>query len=270
MAIREADFDGAILVIAPHMDDESLGCGLLLASRPDKKRVHVVFVTDGSHSPARAGQSLEAARNLARVRQEEALAALEVLGVPADNAEFLGFEDGTLDRSGSRLEAAIVDQVQQRGVAFVFVPFRYDRHPDHLAINRATWAARRRGAIEAAVVEYFVYSQWRLLRSGDVRDYLFPGLLRRLEAGPATPLKRRALECHRSQVTRYFDWQARPILTAELLDRVCAEPETFLVQDPAREGQSVLARGRTWVPIAHRAEPVLKRWKDRLAGWKGA
>jgi LmbE family N-acetylglucosaminyl deacetylase len=230
----------------------------------------VVFVTDGSHSPARAGQSPEEARDLARVRRDEALAALAVLGVPAANAVFLDFEDGTLERSGSELEAAIVEQVRQRGAAFVFVPFRYDRHPDHLAINRAARAARRRGAIEAAVVEYFIYSQWRLLRSGDVRDYLAPELLRRLEAGPAMPTKRRALECHRSQTTGYFDWQARPILTAELLDRVCAEPETFLVQDPACEGRRVLARGRTWVPIAHRVEPVLKRWKDRLVGWKGA
>jgi len=270
MAIRQAEFDGAILVIAPHMDDESLGCGLLLASRPDKDRLHVVFATDGSHSPARAGQSPEEARDLARVRREEALAALAVLGVPTGNAGFLGFEDGTLERSGARLEAAIVEQARQRGAAFVFVPFRYDRHPDHLAINRAAWAARHRGAIEAAVVEYFVYSQWRLLRSGDVREYLLPDLLRRLDVGPAMPLKRRALECHRSQTTRFFEWQTRPILTTELLDRVCAGPETFLVQDPAREGQPVLARGRAWVPFAHRAEPVLKRWKDRLAGWKGA
>jgi len=70
--------------------------------------------------------------------------------------------------------------------------------------------------------------------------------------GPDAQLKRRALECHRSQTTRYFDWQTRPILTAELVDRVCAEPETFLVQEPALEGRRVLARGRAWVPIAHR------------------
>jgi len=269
MVVRPADFDGAILVIAPHMDDESLGCGLLLASRPDKDRLHVVFATDGSHSPARAGQSREEARDLTRVRRDEALAALAVLGVPAENAGFLGFEDGALERAGPQFEAAIVEQARQRGAAFVFVPFRYDRHPDHLAINRAAWAAKRRGAIEAAVVEYFVYSQWRLLPSGDVRDYLDPRLLRRLELGPLTQLKRRALECHRSQTTRFFDWQTRPILTADLVDRVCAEPETFLVQEPALDGRRVLARGRAWVPIAHRVEPVLKRWKDRFAGWKG-
>ena len=269
MVVSPADFDGSILVFAPHMDDESLGCGLLLASRPDKERLHVAFVTDGSHSPAQATQSPEQAGELARLRMHEAWQALAVLGVPATNVQFLGFEDGTLERAGERLRAALVEQVRLLAPQFVFVPFRYDRHPDHLAIHRAICSARREGAIQASVVEYFVYSQWRLLSSGDVRDYLAPESLRRLAPGPAMALKRRAIECHRSQTTCFYNWQTRPILTRELIDRVCAEPETFLLHDPAIRGSRVFARARAWIPIAHRAEPALKRWKDRLMGWSG-
>ena len=269
MVVSQADFDGTMVVFAPHMDDESLGCGLLLASRPDKERLHVVFVTDGAHSPALATQSPDQAAELARLRMQEALAAAAALGVPAANVQFLGFEDGTLAGSGERLRTALIEQVRGLAPQFVFVPFRYDRHPDHLAIHRAICSARREGAIQADVVEYFVYSQWRLLSSGDVRDYLAPESLRRLEPGPATAIKRRAIECHRSQTTCFYDWQTRPILTRELVDRVCAEPETFLLHDPALQGNRVFARARAWIPIAHRVEPALKRWKDRLTGWTG-
>ena len=269
MAVPQAEFDGSLLVFAPHMDDESLGCGLLLAGHLAKERVHVVFVTDGSHSPAQATQSPDQARELVGVRMREARAATAVLGVPAANVQFMDLEDGTLQRRALELRAALVEQVRRVLPRFVFVPFRYDRHPDHLAINHAVCGARRDGAIQADVVEYFVYSQWRLLSSGDVRDYLAAESLRRLDPGAAAAIKRRAIECHRSQTTRFYDWQTRPILTRALVDRVCAEPETFLMHDPSVQGSRVFARARTWIPIAHRAEPALKRWKDRLAGWTG-
>jgi LmbE family N-acetylglucosaminyl deacetylase len=263
--------EGPVLVIAPHMDDESLGCGLLLSSHPRKDELHVLFVTDGSHSPEPAAGAVEPVRRkLALTREREAREALAVYGLPAGNAEFLGFEDGTLATTPTRLQSALVEYVRCIGAEQVLVPFRYDRHPDHLAISHTVAEARRAGTITAAALEYFVYSQWRLLPGGDVRACLPQADLRQLEPGaePAA-LKRRALECHRSQTTCYYDWQTRPVLTRELLDRVCSEPELYLLQDPARPGRQALARGRSWVPIAHRLEPWLKRWKDGLTGWQG-
>jgi len=264
--------EGPVLVIAPHMDDEALGCGLLLASHPRKEQLHVLFVTDGSHSPEpSAGASESMRRELALTREREAREALAVLDLPAGNVEFLGFEDGTLATQEARLRTVLVEYVRCIGAEQVFVPFRYDRHPDHLAISHVVADARDEGAIGATVIEYFVYSRWRLLPGGDVRNCLRRELLRQLDpdAMPAAELKRRALDCHRSQTTCYYDWQNRPVLTRELLDRVCSEPEIYLLQDPARPGRRVLARARAWVPIAHRLEPLLKRWKDRLSGWRG-
>jgi len=271
-AVMPAAFDGRILVVAPHMDDESLGCGLLLATHPNKEVVRVVFVTDGSHSPEQAGRTNSRRNELAGIREREAQRALEVLGIPLGNAEFLGFEDGTLDRRGTALRTAIVDCIRRGAPQYVFVPFRYDRHPDHLAINRAACDAYDSGEIDAPVIEYFVYSQWRMLPAGDVRAYLPSGTLRRVGPGPesAARLKRRALECHRSQTTRFFGWQSRPILSPELLERVCVEPEAFLLYDPALSGRRVFTRAGAWIAMAHRVEPALKRWKDRLAGWRGA
>ncbi len=265
------EFAGPVLVIAPHMDDESLGCGLLLAGHPRKECLHLLFATDGSHSPEPTAGAPEAIRRqLALTREQEAREAMAVLGLPAGNVAFLGFEDGTLATRKDSLRAALVEHIRRVGASAVLVPFRYDRHPDHLAISHAVADAHRDGAFTATVIEYFVYSQWRLLPGGDVRAYLPVADLRARHPTDATArLKRRALECHRSQVSRFFQWQSRPILTGELLDRVCAEPEVFLLHDAARPGRRALARARTWVPVAHRLEPWLKRCKDRLAGWQG-
>ena len=130
--------EGPVLVIAPHMDDESLGCGLLLASHPRKEQLHVLFVTDGSHSPEHAGGASESSRReLAQIREREAREAAAVFGLPPANVEFLGLEDGRLAAQPERLMSALVDYVRCIGAEQLLIPFRYDRHPDHLAINRA-------------------------------------------------------------------------------------------------------------------------------------
>ena len=270
MVSRPAAFDARVLVIAPHMDDESLGCGVLLATHPRKDQAHVLIVTDGSLSPDAPKADSGEARRLAALREKEARDALAVLGVPAANLTLLGLPDGSLPAMGASLRAVLTSHIQKLAPDSVFVPFRYDRHPDHLAVNRAVCHAKRAGDIEAAVFEYFVYSRWRLLGTGDVRDYLPSESLHRLQPGTAGDIKRRALECHRSQTTCFYPGQQRPVLSPELLDRVCAEPEAFLAYDPAHDGRRGLARGRTWVPVAHVVEPVLKRWKDRLRSGAGA
>lgn len=269
MSVRsEADspFEGDLLICAPHMDDETLGCGMLIARHAARHRVHVLFATNGARSPEPPAGRPQAAHGLPAAREAEAVQALEILGLARQNIEFLGLPDGALNRHETELGRLVAARVRSLRAAHVFVPFRYDRHPDHLALNRAVTAAHNDGRLGAEVVEYFVYTQWRLLGSGDVRDYVEPGDVVRLRSEEAAERKRRAIACYRSQTTRYFAGQRRPILTDTLIERVCAEAETFLCHRPDRSGRRGLARGRYWVPLACRLEPALKRWKDRLTG----
>ena len=254
---------GPWLVVAPHMDDESLGCGMLLAQRDAAQRVHVTFASDGSRSPPLPPGDA-ALQGLVGLRQEEARRALAELGVAETDVEFLSFPDGTLSRSLGPLQSALEARIRALEPAHVLVPFRYDRHPDHLAVNRAVTGLRSAQRIRAEVWEYFVYSQWRLLPSGDVRSHLRGEDLYATFSEAAAVRKRRALECHRSQTTLLSPAQPRPILTAALLDRVCGEPEALLRQRADFPGRQVLEEYRWWIPIAHRLEPVLKRLKDRV------
>ena len=261
----ESPLSGGILVVAPHMDDETLGCGMLMTRHATKYAVHVLFATDGARSPERAG-AVAPASGLAAVRETEAVHALTILGIPQANVEFLRFPDGSLEEHRPQLGAIVAERVATLRPSYVLVPFRYDRHRDHLAVNHAVTESVSAGRLNAQLLEYFVYTQWRLLRSGDVRDYLPAEDLLHVSSPAAAERKRRALACYRSQTTRYFDWQRRPILAETLIDRVCGEPETFLRHRPERNGRRGLARGRRWVPIACRLEPALKSWKDRVRG----
>jgi len=262
----ERDLPGHLVVVAPHMDDELIGCGALLASLVDGTRASVVYVTDGSGSPQPAAPWHVIDREtLARTRRDEALAGLEAVGVPPANAHFLELPDGELRRLGGRLRQALVEILVDLAPQRVLIPFRMDRHPDHIAVHRAVVDLDNSRGFGAGIHEYFVYSEWKLLPGGDIRSWVQPGLLRSLvPSEEIRDRKRQALELHESQTTRHFDWQRRPNLTAVFLDRVAAAPEVFLDTSRAPVGAHIFRGGRLRIHMAHRLEPALKRAKDRI------
>src|SRR5271165_6675226 len=81
---------GRVAVFAPHPDDESLGCGGLIARLKDEgSLVHVVVMSDGSGSHPNSRRY--PGPKLAALRQTEARAAVARLGLdPASELEFLG------------------------------------------------------------------------------------------------------------------------------------------------------------------------------------
>lgn len=94
-----------LLVLAPHPDDEVLGCGGVIQQALDMKLpVRVVFLTYGDANewsflvyrkhPVLLPGSV---RLMGQVRHDEALAATKLLGVPAEGLAFLGYPDfGTM------------------------------------------------------------------------------------------------------------------------------------------------------------------------------
>jgi LmbE family N-acetylglucosaminyl deacetylase len=265
-------FQGTVVMVAPHMDDCVLGCGGTMARLPHREQFFVIYATDGMRSPAPVLPWRDkVSPQLGEARQAEARRALATLGVPSGNIRFLGLPDGRLRNNRKRLEKLLLEAIAGLHPAWVLVPFRYDRHGDHLAVNHALTGASRRGALTAALAEYFVYQSWRLLPAGDVRSYIAPQLLLQVCIEPVAGRKRAALECFTSQVTRYYPWQARPNLTPQLLDEVCRGPEVFLRHDPALPGPRIFHGPIGWIRLAHRLEPWLKRQKDcAVALWRRA
>jgi LmbE family N-acetylglucosaminyl deacetylase len=90
-----------LLVLSPHLDDETLGVGGLIAqARARGIAVRVVFLTNGDSSfSTRVSEDVRflrrnTFRQLVAIRQQEALAAVAALGVEPADVVFLGYPDG--------------------------------------------------------------------------------------------------------------------------------------------------------------------------------
>lgn len=109
------------LVIAPHMDDESMGCGGLMAKYPDE--CVVLTVTDSGAT-----------------RAAEHASAMDILGVT--DTRNLGFEDGATDRNMTQLVGAIDAVMAEVRPDEVYLPFP-SLHQDHIAVYEAGMRSAR-------------------------------------------------------------------------------------------------------------------------------
>ena len=247
------------LVVAPHPDDEVLGCGGLIAANERPDAIDVLVVTDGALSPP----GLAGDPDLPARRRAESERALRSLGLGGDRVRFLGLPDGGLPGLDSRLDGELGDAVHRTAATDVFVPFRFDRHPDHLAVHAAGERLLRRTGIR--LWEYFVYPRWRLLPRGDVRRHLGRGSTVALHLSEAArTAKRAALEEYVSQATTFAEGQGRPVLSPAFLDWMCDGPEIFLRYEVGRTGGAVLGRAGWWFHVVRRIEPPLKRTADAV------
>lgn len=95
-----------VLVVAPHSDDEAIGCtAIIMRAVAEKRRVGIVVVTagDGHVRAAAALAKKEVDRlvpddflALAALRQRHTLEAMPQLGVKTSDLYFLGYPDGGL------------------------------------------------------------------------------------------------------------------------------------------------------------------------------
>ncbi|MFW8637553.1 PIG-L deacetylase family protein [Cribrihabitans pelagius] len=97
------------MVLAPHPDDESLGCGALLARAFAGAGAHVICLTDGCASHPRS--RLWPPERLAALRQQEMARAIECLGGTTGDLTWLGLADAELYRANASAVATRLEQV---------------------------------------------------------------------------------------------------------------------------------------------------------------
>lgn len=124
------------LVLAPHYDDEILGCGGLVAKLvEDGTRVHVVFLTDSSGA-AESGDRERA--EIAQRRASEARSVADLFGWHQTSE--LGFPDGALEEHEEDLETAIRDLFERETYDLVLAPSPIENSDDHRVAARTTFA----------------------------------------------------------------------------------------------------------------------------------
>ncbi|MGB7392840.1 MAG: bifunctional PIG-L family deacetylase/class I SAM-dependent methyltransferase [Pricia sp.] len=190
---------GNLTVLAPHPDDESLGCGGLIAMLSERgARVSVIFVTDGSASHTSRTHPKKVLRGL---REREAAEACAELGVSNDDIHFMREQDSGLphlpkDREKELQEsiAAIVERVDTTTLA---VPWRRDPHPDHIAVYRLAERIITALPSRPIMLEYPIWL-WTNGKSEDwpTIDETAPF---RLDISKVMSIKKRAIQKHASQ-----------------------------------------------------------------------
>ena len=180
----------ALTVLAPHPDDETLGCGaLLFDAAASGLPCTVICVTDGSRSHPNSRQW--PAPRLAEERRREFVAAVRILA-PAADLHWLGHPDCAAPDSA--VDAPAVAERIPAG-STVLATWQGDPHIDHERVARL---ARHIGALRPDLTFLF-YPVW-----GRFTDRIAPA--QRLIATPAAlAAKRRALAAYRTQMTGLID-----------------------------------------------------------------
>ena len=257
-------FKGKLVFTVPHMDDGVLACGGTIAMLPNKEHVYIIYATDGMASPAPVLPCRDSvSEELGKARINEARDAMGSLGVSEENIYFLGLPDGRLKKHLAKLNRRLSQLFKQIEPTHVFVPFRYDQHTDHLALNHAVTDLLKGNSIKAQQHEYFVYYRYRLLSQRDLRKYIIPKYLHSVDIKDVSDRKRAALDYFKSQTTTYYAWQTRPNLSSWLLDEVSQSPEYFVHYDASLPGAAVFKNTAVWIQFVHKLEPFLKKRKDQ-------
>ncbi len=166
-----------LLVLAPHPDDESIGCGGTLAKWRDAGRsVKVVFLTDGRQGSRALRQlpegdpgRLEAETALIVTRQQEALLALQALGI--DAFTFGDIPDGELWSHVEPGAKIIAEAIRDYRPDVVMLPFLTDRHPDHVAAGICLIAALKQlGSQQLAELSCAGYEVWSPIQANTIID----------------------------------------------------------------------------------------------------
>lgn len=197
----------ATVVIAPHPDDETFGCGAVIARlRAAGKPVHLLVASDGGSSPRPEGVTLE---QMILLRQEETRRALAALGVDASEITFWDFRDGSMSEHLQELTDRLVAFLEEKAPEQVMVTSTLDRHPDHSTVGLAARAAVSRLAEPPILLEYPIWQRVpalpflrrRLARTRSAEGASAQPLLCR--AGDFLVQKKEAIAAYESQLPHF-------------------------------------------------------------------
>jgi LmbE family N-acetylglucosaminyl deacetylase len=172
-----------VLVIAPHPDDEAIGCGGTICGHGQRSdRIQVVFLTSGERGIAGANEDSARA-----IREEEAREAGKVLRL--DGMTFLRLPDLGLSERIELGAARLGEVLESQPPGIIYLPHPEDDHPDHQAALPLVRAALARHP-GRSLPELRLYEVWSpMTRYGWAEDI-----------SSFMAQKLRAVRCYQSQL----------------------------------------------------------------------
>lgn len=162
------------LIVAPHPDDEAIGCGGIIARNSAAgERLVVAFLSSGECGIP--GMTMEDA---GRVREKEAAAAADVLGI--DDLLFLRLSDGRFQQQSVRAARALAGVLAAVLPNVIRVPHPQDGHADHSAVWPLLQEAIRISDLPAP--EILAYELWTPMAVPDYAEDITPFIDCKLQA----------------------------------------------------------------------------------------
>lgn len=182
---------GPVLVLAPHPDDEVLGCGgAIIRHVKNEDSVHVIILTDGRFGDLEIHHREDAQedhaprfREYIEIRKQESLSAALILGY--GTPQFWDIPDRGLEY-GEAIVHRIKDWIEKTDAHFVYAPSLFEIHPDHRALAMIAVETVRRCEENVKLVMY------------EIGMPLNPNLL--LDISDLSGLKQEAARCFVSQL----------------------------------------------------------------------
>ena len=152
-----------ILILAPHPDDEVLGCAGLIQQYKDN--AHVIILTGGGGSHRGCCQEDEG--NIKDKRRKLAIKINDNLGLPKENLHLLDYKDGYI-KEGNEIEynklSGFISQIKPQ--AIFFPKQDGEGWPDHIEAGNIVKKTCQELSINPVMFEYCVwfwyYNVWRI------------------------------------------------------------------------------------------------------------
>jgi LmbE family N-acetylglucosaminyl deacetylase len=207
-----------LMLIAPHPDDEALACSITLHRVVRAGgAIRVIYATDGDNNPwpqrvLERKWRLNAAdrERWGKLRRDEALAALRVLGVRASDARFLALPDQGLTNLLKCDCQSVLERfatiIRDWSPTHLLVPSTADTHPDHsaLAVMLRLVLLELPGS-QMSVWSYAVHGE---------SPAFFARTQQHRQSEAETAIKVRAIRCHKTQIKlsrrRFLAYATRP------------------------------------------------------------
>jgi LmbE family N-acetylglucosaminyl deacetylase len=214
-----------ILIVAPHPDDETLGCGGLIAlSVSAGHRVMVLVLTKGEKLfSAKLGiVDNPAPRKVCEMRREESRKAVGILGMDPAGLVFWDFPDAELEQQRATVINKLAAFLAENRPDEIYSTNEYEEHPDHRAAASIVADACTRVKLDIAVRHYFIALPADLSISAVIKNK--PVI--KVDASAFLPLKKRAVDVFDCHLKIISPQQNAPILAS--FDDYLHKEEVFI------------------------------------------
>ena len=152
-----------ILIIAPHPDDEILGCaGLIQKSLAEGHHVNVIIMSGGGKS--HSGCCNITADELVRNRRKLSKEAAKIIGLPDKNMHFLDYHDGDIDYEDEETNR-LMGLISDINPGVIFIPHKGEGWRDHIQtaeIVKKLVARNESVCIYEYCVWFWYYNYWHI------------------------------------------------------------------------------------------------------------